>query len=132
MAATEVPPAGTAPAIWYVGRGTVRKGPYRLEVLVAAIRAGRLRGDDWVWRAGMADWLRADCVPEIEAHFPPDPAPAPPDAAVAVARLHELYPHRGSFTRRFVRGVIAAVDERYLLPVDGVALAVRVLTDPPL
>lgn len=88
MAATEVPSAGTAPAIWYVGRGTVRKGPYRLDVLVAAIRAERLRGDDWVWRAGMPDWMRADCVPDLEAHFPPDEAP--PGAAVAPAAPSSL------------------------------------------
>lgn len=50
----------------------------------------------------------------------------------SAARLQELYPRRGAFTRQFVHGVIDAVDERYLLPADGIALALQVLANPPL
>lgn len=37
-------------------------------------------------------------------------------------RLDELYPHRRSFERAFVRGVWDAVRDRYLLPADAVTL----------
>jgi hypothetical protein len=37
-------------------------------------------------------------------------------------RLQELYPYRGSYARRFVRGVWEAVRDRYLLPADAATL----------
>jgi len=37
-------------------------------------------------------------------------------------RLRELYPNRGAYVRRFVRGVSDAVRQRYLLPADAVTL----------
>lgn len=37
-------------------------------------------------------------------------------------RLEELYPNRGAYVRRFVRGVREAVRQRYLLPADAATL----------
>jgi hypothetical protein len=61
---------------WYVARrgqdGSKRYGPVPLQQLRELLDAGKVRGEDLVWREGMAAWQRAD---QCDALFPPAPAP---------------------------------------------------------
>ena len=53
---------------WYVARrehdGNKRYGPVSLAELRDLMDSGKVRGEDLVWREGMAAWQRADqCAP---------------------------------------------------------------------
>ena len=66
---------------WYVARrgpdGNKRSGPVPLRQLRQLMDAGKVKGDDLVWRDGMANWKRADQCDDL---FPPAPArPGPRD-----------------------------------------------------
>jgi GYF domain 2 len=61
---------------WYVARrgpdGNKRSGPVPLRQLRQLIDAGKVKGEDLVWRDGMANWQRADRCDDL---FPSAPAP---------------------------------------------------------
>jgi hypothetical protein len=68
---------------WYVARrgqdGNKRFGPVPLAQLRDLMDDGKVRGEDLVWREGMANWQRAD---QCDALYPPAPPPRrdyPPD-----------------------------------------------------
>jgi TM2 domain-containing membrane protein YozV len=68
---------------YFIADGSNRRGPYRIEELPAQ----GLRPETMVWREGMADWQRADVVPELRGMFAP-PAGAygqPPGVAQGYA-----------------------------------------------
>ena len=68
---------------YYFASGNEQRGPYSLGELASF----GLRPDTLVWREGMAQWQRADAIPELVALIPvAEPAPAPtPDATAAPA-----------------------------------------------
>ena len=61
---------------WYVARrgqtGNKRYGPVPLNQLRELMGAGRVRGDDLIWREGMAAWEQADQCSALAAQ-PPAP-----------------------------------------------------------
>ena len=71
---------------WYVARrgqdGNKRYGPVPLDQLRELVDTGKVRGEDLVWRDGMAEWQRAD---QCDVLFPParpprrEPRDYPPD-----------------------------------------------------
>lgn len=58
---------------YYISDGNTRRGPFPPEHLVA----NGLTGESLVWREGMADWQRADQLPELRPYLPMA-APLPP------------------------------------------------------
>ena len=62
---------------WYVARrgqdGNKRYGPVPLSELRQLLDSGRVRGEDLVWRDGMAGWQAADQCPELGAPAQPEP-----------------------------------------------------------
>lgn len=51
---------------WYYTQGGERQGPVPLGKLVQLLRANWVAPDTLVWRSGMAGWLRAGDVPELQ------------------------------------------------------------------
>ncbi len=61
---------------WYEAAGR-QAGPVTQADLLALLRAGRLRPDARVWRAGMSGWQAAGTVPELVAAASPSPRDLP-------------------------------------------------------
>ena len=81
---------------WYYVRQGDRFGPVSEQALLELLRQGTVRPDDLVWTDGMADWARADTIPEFAAALgqgPPPQAVTPPEYA-SLPR-EPLLPHRG-------------------------------------
>jgi hypothetical protein len=57
---------------WYVARDGERFGPFTSDEMSAGVREGQLRREDFVWRAGMAEWQLAGDVPGLWQ--PPEPS----------------------------------------------------------
>lgn len=53
-------------------------GPYVLNVLQQMAMAGQFTADSLVWKAGMADWMRADSIDELKGLFVNAMPPIPP------------------------------------------------------
>lgn len=73
-----VPPPLPAQGQWYVGVGGQQQGPYDLAGLAAQVSGGTLTPATLVWRAGMAQWIQAQQVPELAQVFANTPPPLPP------------------------------------------------------
>lgn len=68
---------------WYYSRDNRQAGPMAWEAIVQSARTGQLRPQDFVWTAGMAQWVPASTV---EGLFTPGAAPpAPPGPAARPA-----------------------------------------------
>ncbi len=63
---------------WFVGVNGQQAGPFAPDALQGEISAGRLTPESYIWRSGMANWQKAEEVPEISAMFGSAPPPLPP------------------------------------------------------
>ncbi len=61
-----------ADAVWLVGREGQQFGPFTTDDLRAKLARGEVAPTDLVWREGMANWVAASAVPELQ---PPPPQP---------------------------------------------------------
>ena len=69
---------------WYYGQDGVQKGPVGIDQIQQLIRSGHLRGEDLVWREGMANWAPASSIQELfPVATPVPPSPAAPPAPQA-------------------------------------------------
>ena len=59
----------TVPNSYYVALGKQPKGPYDFETLKTMKLQGLFAGNSLVWKKGMAGWVRADSVAELEILF---------------------------------------------------------------
>lgn len=90
---------------WYYTVAGTRYGPLTVEHLGQLIASGQLGPDVFVWRPGLAQWVRADSQPEIAGQIPPAApqpqlTPSPPSAFSAVPPLVQpSYPVGGSSRR---------------------------------
>jgi TM2 domain-containing membrane protein YozV len=64
---------------YYIAEGTTQRGPF----LEQELQNAGLRPDQLVWREGMAQWLPAGQVPELQVYFTTSAAPAIPPIAYA-------------------------------------------------
>lgn len=75
---------------FYVDSGR-RHGPIALDELIERLLRSQLSSDTPVWHAGLAEWVKANTVPEISSELPPpvpavelpapDPTLPPPESA---------------------------------------------------
>ena len=73
---------------WFYSHDGERHGPVLVEQIKEMAAAGRLRSDDLVWQAGMADWTAAGTVPGL---LPPVTAPPPiPASGLAPPIVHAV------------------------------------------
>lgn len=76
---TPAPPSAPPPLSqpqWYLAQNGQQVGPFT----VAQLPQQGLTGETMVWRAGLAEWVRASQVPELSNLMPPPPPPPPPSA----------------------------------------------------
>jgi hypothetical protein len=52
-------------------------GPFEMGLIAGKVKSGELKGDQLVWRQGMAQWTKAREVPELAGLFAGPPAPPP-------------------------------------------------------
>ena len=72
------PPLPGAAAQFFVGVNGAQVGPFDTSTLAAKIRAGEISRQTLVWKAGMASWVAADSVPDLQPLFASVPPPLPP------------------------------------------------------
>ena len=73
-AAIAAPPPPPDVAQWHLSREGQTLGPFSLDQLFQ----NGVVADTYVWKAGMASWLRAQEISEIAARLPQIPPPPPP------------------------------------------------------
>jgi membrane protease subunit (stomatin/prohibitin family) len=71
------PPLPGAAAQFYVGLNGAQAGPFDITTLAAKVRAGEITRQSLVWKAGMAGWVAAESVGELQSLFPSVPPPLP-------------------------------------------------------
>jgi membrane protease subunit (stomatin/prohibitin family) len=75
--ATAVPPPLPSAAQFFVGVNGAQAGPFDMTALAAKIRAGEITRQTLIWKAGMAGWVAADSVGELQSLFASVPPPLP-------------------------------------------------------
>lgn len=72
------PPPLPVAASWFLGIGGQQQGPFDLSGLQIRVRDGSLTRSTLVWKQGLANWVPAESVPELQALFAAAPPPLPP------------------------------------------------------
>ena len=77
MAAQAAPPPLPAGVAFHVAIDGKPAGPFDVAALEAKVREGKVTRNSLVWRQGMANWVAASTVPELNAIFASAPPPLP-------------------------------------------------------
>ncbi len=80
---TAAAPAGGPPPLpgaiaWFLGMNGQQLGPFDSATIESKISDGAITKETLVWRQGMANWEKAESVPELTGRFAPTPPPLPP------------------------------------------------------
>jgi hypothetical protein len=78
LVAAPIAPPPLPQAQWFLGINGQQDGPHTVEAVRAKIAEGVVTKDTLVWKPGLANWERAESVPEIAVLFAPVPPPLPP------------------------------------------------------
>jgi membrane protease subunit (stomatin/prohibitin family) len=81
QAGVATPPPLPGQKMFHVDHGGTPGGPYNMAQMQQGIHNGTVTGQTLVWTQGMANWVPANTVPELQAMFaapPPLPPQAPP------------------------------------------------------
>ena len=62
---------------FFVALNGAQAGPFDAAALQGLVREGKLARNTLVWKAGMASWVAADTVAELQPLFAHLPAPLP-------------------------------------------------------
>jgi len=73
-----MPPPLPAAVAFHVAVNGQQAGPFDMGSLQGQAGSGALKRDSLVWKAGMAQWVKAGDVPELAALFASVPPPLPP------------------------------------------------------
>lgn len=74
------PPPPPEGAEWLVLISGKQQGPFTVAEILAKAKSGEIHHKSYLWKEGMADWLRASQLPEFAAAFAPE-APAKSEGA---------------------------------------------------
>ena len=82
---TQQPPQGMTPppipnVAYHVVQNGQDVGPFDMGALSQMVSAGTLTKDTLVWKQGMADWVKAETVQELQPLFSSSVPPVPPQA----------------------------------------------------
>src|SRR5262245_53057690 len=77
QSAAAMPPPLPSAASFFAAIGGVQGGPFDMATLAAKARDGSLARSTLVWKHGMAGWVAAETVPELQALFAAVPPPLP-------------------------------------------------------
>jgi membrane protease subunit (stomatin/prohibitin family) len=75
---SSAPPPIPGAAAFHIAVNGQQTGPFDLAALQGQANSGQLKRDSLVWKAGMAQWLKAGDVPELSSLFGNVPPPVPP------------------------------------------------------
>ena len=78
--AAAMPPPLPVAAAFHVAINGQQAGPFDMGTLQGQAGSGSLKRDSLVWKAGMAQWVKASEVPELATLFANVPPPVPPPA----------------------------------------------------
>lgn len=78
IASQAVPPPLPQTVTFHVAIDGKQAGPFDLASLEAKVKEGKVTRQSLVWRQGMANWVAAGTVPELNAIFASVPPPLPP------------------------------------------------------
>jgi membrane protease subunit (stomatin/prohibitin family) len=76
-AAAAAPPPIPAAAMFHVAVGQSQTGPFEMGALQGQVTSGQLTRSSLVWKTGMAQWMKAGDVPELQGLFAAVPPPVP-------------------------------------------------------
>lgn len=76
-AAGGMPPPLPTGAAFFAAIGGAQAGPFDMATLSAKVRDGSLTRSTLVWKQGMASWVAAETVPELQPLFAAVPPPLP-------------------------------------------------------
>ena len=71
------PPPLPSAASFHAAIDGASAGPFDMAALASKVREGKITRNSLVWKAGMANWVAADTVPELQALFAHVPPPLP-------------------------------------------------------
>jgi len=71
------PPPIPGAAMFHVAVGQNQTGPFDMGALQGQVTSGQLTRNSLVWKAGMAQWVKAGDVPELASLFAAVPPPVP-------------------------------------------------------
>jgi membrane protease subunit (stomatin/prohibitin family) len=77
-AAAAAPPPLPTTVAFHVAVNGAQAGPFDIIALQSQASGGQLKRDSLVWKAGMAQWAKAETVPELAGLFANLPPPLPP------------------------------------------------------
>ncbi len=77
-ASSATPPPLPQPIAYFIGLEGQQAGPFDMTTLGAKVREGLLTRSTLVWKQGMANWVAAETVPELQPLFANVPPPLPP------------------------------------------------------
>jgi membrane protease subunit (stomatin/prohibitin family) len=77
-AGAAVPPPLPVASAYHVAINGQQSGPFDLNALQGHATSGTFKRDSLVWKAGMAQWVKAGDVPELSSLFTSVPPPVPP------------------------------------------------------
>jgi membrane protease subunit (stomatin/prohibitin family) len=78
--ASAMPPPVPGAVAFHVAVGGQQTGPFDMGALAQQAASGALTRNSLVWKAGMAQWVKAADVPELASLFAGVPPPVPPAA----------------------------------------------------
>ena len=81
MAGGAAPPPLPTAVPFHVAVNGQQAGPFDMIALQSQASSGGLKRDSLVWKAGMAQWVKAGEVPELSSLFANTPPPVPPAAS---------------------------------------------------
>lgn len=76
--AAAAPPPLPAAVAYHVAIGGQQAGPYDMATLQSYVQSGQITRDTLVWKAGMAQWIKAANEPDLASLFGSVPPPLPP------------------------------------------------------
>ena len=68
-ARTSTPPSIPQDTVWYLVIDNAQAGPFNEEALKQIIKNNLIKPDTLVWKSGMAQWMPASSVPEVNKMF---------------------------------------------------------------
>jgi membrane protease subunit (stomatin/prohibitin family) len=78
QASAAVPPPLPSESSYFLALNGQQSGPFPLSQLQPMVMQGTLKRDTLAWKQGMASWIAADTIPELQSLFNSVPPPLPP------------------------------------------------------